>query len=105
MLMSRLESLALRDARLMVNRAFHKAPFRLAEWWHMNSDDYVAPVTPSDPHKSTTDRWPETPRLVYRLHDVEGLGIKEIAGVLAIRPARVQRALARAQRMLAERVA
>jgi DNA-directed RNA polymerase specialized sigma24 family protein len=94
-----------KGARLMVHRAFHKAPFCLAEWWHMNQDDYVSPAIPVDPHKAVTDRWPETPRLVYRLHNVEGLGIKEIAGVMAIRPARVQRALARAQKMLAERVA
>lgn len=81
MLMSRLDSLALRSA-------IDAAPAR--------------PI-PIDPHDSSS--LPEVPRLVYRLHDVEGLGIKEIAGVMAIRPARVQRALARAQRMLAERVA
>lgn len=58
---------------------------------------------PSDPHDSSC--LPEVPRLVYRMHDVEGFGIREIAGVMAIRPARVTRALERARGMLRARVA
>ncbi len=62
------------------------------------------PPIPTDPHAPHTSALPELQRLAYRLHDVEGLHIKEIAGVMGIRPARVKRALERARGMLAERV-
>ncbi len=66
-------------------------------------DSAPARPIPIDPHDSST--LPEIPRLVYRMHDVEGLGIKEIAGVMAIRPAREKRALGRAQAMQRARLA
>lgn len=66
-------------------------------------DSAPARPIPIDPHDSSA--LPEVPRLVYRMHDVEGFGIKEIAGVMAIRPARVRTALARAQAMLRARLA
>lgn len=64
-----------------------------------------AKPTPIDHHKPITDTFPEIPRLAYRLIDVEGLGVKEVAGVMAMRPSRVRKALERARKMLAERAA
>lgn len=60
-----------------------------------------APVKPPpvDPYDSSG--LPEVPRLVYRLHDVEGLSVKEVAMITAYRPARVRRALERARVLLA----
>lgn len=63
-----------------------------------------API-PHDPHRPHSDLLPEIPRLAYRLHDVEGFGLEEIAAMCGIRTAHARRALSKARRMLQDRLA
>lgn len=58
-------------------------------------------LPPVDPLRAQSDLLPELPRLTYRMHDVEGLCIGEIAAVCGARPAQVRRRLERARAMLA----
>lgn len=94
-----------RSDRLLVHRASLKMPLPLLDWWEKNSDDYVPPKSPNDPHKHITDSFREVPRLVYRLIDVEGLNEKEVAAITARPAAKVRRALNRAREMLKARLA
>lgn len=94
-----------RSARLMVYRASLKMPLVLAIWWDENRDDYVPPVIPIDQHKPITDTFPEIPRLVYRLTDVEQLSEDDVIACTALRRHQVRKALARAREMLKARLA
>lgn len=74
--------------------------YELRRIWHSIKDSPVRAPIPADPHAAIAATMPEVPRLVYRLHDVEGLCIKEIASALAKRPSWVRQALARARLLL-----
>lgn len=67
----------------------------------MRDLDGLPPVPrPEDPHKSITDFWPETDRLVYRMHFVEGYLPAEIQGCLSISQDQVDQSLSFARKTL-----
>lgn len=73
----------------------------------LRSEVMAAPAlpTPIDPHKPITDNFPELPRLVYRLMDVEGLTEQDVSEITSMRHAQVRKALERARSLLKAKLA